>query len=80
MLLVLLIAVIIAIVCLCESEAFVSGYDECMLPGVTLIVVTQVLRWFPPNSSHTWSCPLELVSPLQVTHLPPVWDLLLPLA
>ena len=26
------------------------------------------------------SCPLELVSPLQVTHLPPVWDLLLPLA
>ena len=23
---------------------------------------------------------LELVSPLQVTHLPPVWDLLLPLA
>ena len=27
------------------------------------------------------SCPsLELMSPLQVTHLPPVWDLLLPLA
>ena len=27
------------------------------------------------------SCPsLELVSPLQVTYLPPVWDLLLPLA
>ena len=27
------------------------------------------------------SCPsLELLSPLQVTHLPPVWDLLLPLA
>ena len=23
---------------------------------------------------------LELVSPIQVTHLPPVWDLLLPLA
>ena len=33
------------------------------------------LKWFPPNSPS-----LELVSPLQVTHLPPVWDFLLSLA
>ena len=41
------------------------------------------LRWFPPNSptlGYRRRSSLELVSPLQVTHLPPVWDLLLPLA
>ena len=43
---------------------------------VSHIFVTRVL-----SSLVFQSCPsLELVSPLQVTHLPPVWDLLLPLA
>ena len=43
---------------------------------VSHICVTRVL-----SSLVFQSCPsLELMSPLQVTHLPPVWDLLLPLA
>ena len=43
---------------------------------VSHIFVTRVL-----SSLVFQSCPsLEFVSPLQVTHLPPVWDLLLPLA
>ena len=43
------------------------------------------LRWFTSKQpklglTQELSFSLELVSPLQVTHLPPVWDLLLPLA
>ena len=34
------------------------------------------------QTAQTWanSAVVELLSPLQVTHLPPVWDILLPLA
>ena len=51
----------------------------CVCACVRVCECACVLRYFPPNSPN-WSCPsLELASPLQVTHLPPVCDLLLPL-
>ena len=58
-------------------------YDaRCFLFAVAVVLR---LRWCTSKQPKLGITPelsfsLELVSPLQVTHLPPVWDLLVPLA